>query len=141
MLNSPGSRPDGIAQARGKSAALFVFQHTLRSIFLECRTKDLGMDALGIALSGMRGAETRIAVSAHNIANLLTEDFRPQRAEQVASRGGGSQTRVRQSTQAAPVSLEREIIGQIQAETQYAASARVFAVDAELRGSLLDLFA
>ena len=141
VMSQAGSRPDRIAQAHGKSAAQFVFQHIPHSIFLECRTKDLGMDTLGIALSGMRGAETRIAVSAHNVANLLTEDFRPQRTEQVASRGGGIQTRESQATQPAPVSLAREIVGQIQAETQYAASARVFAVGAELRGSLFDLFA
>ena len=98
------------------------------------------MEALGIALSGMQSAQTRVGVSAHNVANLLTEDFRPQRTLQTTRASGGSQARVEQSRDPAPVSLSREIVGQIQASTQYSASARVFAVGAEMRGTLLDLF-
>jgi len=98
------------------------------------------MGTLGIALSGMQSAEKRIAVSAHNIANLLTEDFRPQSAVQSASPAGGSEARIRTAPKPAPVSLEREIVGQIQAKTQYSASARVFQVGAELQGILFDTF-
>lgn len=98
------------------------------------------MEALGIALSGMQSAQTRVAVSAHNVANLLTEDFRPQRAVQTSLASGGSEARVERRPDPAPVSLAREVVGQIQASTQYSASARVFAVGAEMRGTLLDLF-
>jgi len=99
------------------------------------------METLGIALSGIQSAQTRVAVSAHNVANLLTEDFRPQRVHQTQSPSGGSQTRVLQSRDPEPVSLEREIVSQIQAKTAYTASARVFEVGAELQGALLDIFA
>lgn len=99
------------------------------------------MEVLGIALSGMQSASTRVTVSAHNVANLLTRDFRPQRAEQTAQASGGSSASVRQSARPEPVSLEREIVGQIEARTQYTASARVFAVGAEMRGQLLDILA
>lgn len=99
------------------------------------------MEALGIALSGMQSATTRVAVSAHNVANLLSEDFRPQRAVQSSLSSGGSQARVEQSRDPAPVSLAREVVGQIEASTQYSASARVFAVGAEMRGTLLDMLA
>ena len=99
------------------------------------------METLGIALSGMQSAETRLAVSAHNVANLLTEDFRPQRVHQSQAPNGGAQTRVLQSQNSEPVSLEREIVSQIQAKTAYTASARVFAVGAEMQGALLDIFA
>jgi flagellar hook protein FlgE len=98
------------------------------------------MDALGIAFSGMQSASVRVATSAHNVANLLTEDFRPQRAEQRSVAGGGSTASVRESDSPRPVQLEREILGQIQASTQYTASARVVSVAAEMRGSLLDIF-
>jgi len=98
------------------------------------------MEALGIALSGMQSAQTRVAVSAHNVANLLSEDFRPQRAVQTSVAAGGSQVRVAQSPDPAPVSLAREVVGQIQASTQHSAGARVFAVGAEMRGTLIDLF-
>ncbi len=99
------------------------------------------MDILGIALSGMQSAETRIGVSAHNVANLSTGDFRPQRAEQVSLASGGSRARVRQTDRPKPVQLEREVVDQILAKTQYSASARVFSVGAELSGTLLDVLA
>lgn len=99
------------------------------------------MDSLGIALSGMQSARTRFATSAHNVANLLTEDFRPLRTTQTAVAGGGSQARVDQSPAPRPVSLAREVVGQIEAGVQYTASARVLQVGAELRGSLLDVLA
>ncbi|HEB90369.1 MAG TPA: flagellar basal body rod protein [Deltaproteobacteria bacterium] len=99
------------------------------------------MDVLGIALSGMQSAEARIGVSAHNVANLLTGDFRPQRVEQVSRASGGSEARVRQADRREPVRLEREVVDQILARTQYTASARVFSVGAELSGTLLDILA
>lgn len=99
------------------------------------------METLGIALSGMQSAQTRVAVSAHNVANLLTEDFRPQRVVQTSLASGGSTARVEQSRGRSEVSLASEIVGQIQASAQYSASARVFAVGSEIRGQLLDLFA
>ena len=97
------------------------------------------MDSLGIALSGMQSAGVRVAVSAHNVANGLTEDFRPQRAVQTSLPGGGAEARVQQAERPAPVSVAREVVGQIQASVQYDASARVFAVGAQMKGSLIDL--
>ena len=105
------------------------------------RTKDIDMETLGIALSGIQSAQTRLAVSAHNVANLLTEDFRPQRVEQTQMSSGGSRARVQQARHPEPVSLEREIVSQIQAKTAYTASGSVFSVGAELQGALLDIFA
>lgn len=99
------------------------------------------MDTPGIALSGMRSAQTRVAVSAHNVANLLTEGFRPQRAVQTSLAAGGSQAMVATSPAPEPVSLEREIVDQIVAKTQFKASARVLDVELEMRGSLLDILA
>lgn len=99
------------------------------------------MDTMGIALSGMQSASTRVAVSAHNVANLLTEGFRPQRATQTARASGGSQAMVSTADEPEAVDLEREIVGQIEAKTQYKASARVLRTESEMRGSLLDIFA
>ena len=99
------------------------------------------MEAMGIALSGMQSAQTRVAVSAHNVANLLTDGFRPQRAMQTSAPAGGSQASVTTAPAPEPVSLEQEIVDQIVSKTQYEASARVLGVSAEMRGSLLDLFA
>ncbi|MBK7951070.1 MAG: flagellar basal body rod protein [Deltaproteobacteria bacterium] len=99
------------------------------------------MDTMGIALSGMRSASTRIAVSAHNVANLLTDGFRPQRATQSAQASGGSQALVSTADQPEAVDLDREIVGQIEAKTQFKASLRVLGAEAEMRGSLLDILA
>lgn len=99
------------------------------------------MDTLGIALSGMQSASTRVAVSAHNVANLLTEGFRPQRVEQTSQASGGSRASVATAPTPEPVSLDREIVDQITAKTQFKASARVLAAGLEMRGSLLDILA
>lgn len=99
------------------------------------------MDGMGIALSGMRSAQTRVGVSAHNVANLLTEGFRPQRAVQTSVASGGSQATVATASSAEPVRLEQEIIDQIVAKTQFKASARVLEVGLDLKGSLLDILA
>jgi flagellar hook protein FlgE len=99
------------------------------------------MDGMGIALSGMQSAQTRVAVSAHNVANLLTEGFHPQRAVQTSLASGGSRATVATAAAPEPVDLEREIVGQIVAKTQYAASARVLGVELDLKGSLLDVLA
>ena len=99
------------------------------------------MDTLGIALSGMQSAQTRVAVSAHNVANLLTEGFRPQRAVQTSVAAGGSQAGVETAPSPEPVSLDQEIVDQIVAKHQYQASARVLGISAQMRGSLFDLFA
>ncbi len=101
----------------------------------------VSMDTSGIALSGMRSAQTRVAVSAHNVANLLTQDFRPQRAVQTSRAGGGAEASVATSPAPESVSLEREIVDQIVAKTQFKASARVLDAELEMRGSLLDILA
>lgn len=99
------------------------------------------MDGMGIALSGMQSAQTRVAVSAHNVANLLTEGFHPQRAAQTSLASGGSRATVSTAPVAEPVDLDREVVDQIVAKTQYAASARVLGVELDLKGSLLDILA
>lgn len=99
------------------------------------------MDTLGIAVSGMRSASTRIAASAHNVANLLTRDFQPQRVVQTAQAAGGSQARVEDAPSNVGVNLEQEFVDQILARTQFKASARLVGVEADMRGSLLDVLA
>ena len=99
------------------------------------------MDPLTIAVSGVRSAEVRLASSAHNVANLTTDSFRPLRTEQTSVAGGGSVARLRQETQPRPVELTHEILEQIRASLQFKASLRVFATTAEMRGQLVDLLA
>ena len=106
---------------------------------LEAPVDNAHMDALGTALSGMQSAQARVGVSAHNVANLLTKDFRPQRAVQTSLPSGGSVARGEQARSPEPVSIAREVVGQMQASTQYSASARIFQVGSEMRGQLIDM--
>lgn len=99
------------------------------------------MNVLNTALSGMQSARVGFATSAHNVANLLSEDFRPQRAQQMSAAGGGSIARVSTSREPQEVDLAREVVSQIQAGMQYTASLRVLEVGAEMRGELIDLLA
>lgn len=97
------------------------------------------MNVLGIAASGMRSAELRLAASAHNVANWTTPAFRPLRASQSSVAGGGSAVEVRQLADPEQIDLARELIDQMQASVQWKASAGAFAAAAETRGTLLDL--
>ena len=133
-------RPEGDAQAASSRPAQFVIDLTLFQFF---RSKGRNVFSWTSWESHDRAcsAETRIGVSAHNVANLLTGDFRPQRATQTSLSSGGSRAHIDQTTKPAPVQLEREVVDQIEARTQYTASARVFQVGAELSGTLLDILA
>lgn len=93
------------------------------------------------ALSGMQSAQMSLTRSAHNLANLQTNDFRVQRTEQVSEASGGSSVRTVESSIAEPANIAREVVDQIQSSTQYTASMRVLEVGADLRGSLLDILA
>ena len=96
---------------------------------------------LSSALSGIQAAKRQISASSHNVANLLTERFRPLRASQSDVAEGGVRASVEQSEQVAPVDVAREIVMTDLATVQAKASARVVETELELLGSLLDLHA
>ena len=98
-------------------------------------------DVFSIALSGVHAAATRQAASAHNVANLTTEEFRPLRTEQSAREGGGVDARVVRAREPRPVDLPREVIEQLRARAQLQASLRVADAPGELTGRLVDLLA
>jgi flagellar basal body rod protein FlgG len=96
------------------------------------------MDANGIALSGLQSAALRLAASAHAVANLNTDGFRPLRVTQSAVPGGGVAARVAQAPSPEPVDLAQEIAAQIQARAQFIASLRVFLANRALDRALLE---
>ena len=99
------------------------------------------MDALGIALSGMHAAQTRLATSAHNVSNVLTGSFHPQRVALASRATGGTDVRVETSPRPRATALEHELVEQIRARTQYDASGRVVRAVAETSGRIVDLLA
>lgn len=99
------------------------------------------MDPLSVAASGMRSAEVRLGASAHNVANLTNESFRPLRVEQSSLKGGGSVACARQESHPREVDLARELVEQSRASLQFDASLRAFSAASETRGRLVDLLA
>ncbi|MDP6980779.1 MAG: flagellar basal body rod protein [Myxococcota bacterium] len=98
-------------------------------------------DALTIARSGLHIAQVRMRNSAHNVANLVTDDFHNHRTVQTSRAGGGSSATTRIDTSPRPVSLAHEVVEQIRAKTQFKASARVIATNLDMKGTLLDTLA
>ena len=100
------------------------------------------MGAMDIAVTGMASAEVRLAASAHNVANLVTERVHPLRTTQLSvGEQSGSVALSRQTALPELVDTAEELVQQVLASLQYRASARVVQTDAAMRGSLLDLFA
>lgn len=99
------------------------------------------MDALSIALSGMQSAQTRMAASAHDVANFATEGFRPLRVVQSTLDGGGSVARAVPAAAPEEVDLAGELVEQMLAGHQFHASLRVLGATSEMLGRVLDVFA
>lgn len=95
---------------------------------------------LSSALSGIASAHTRIGVASHNLANQLTEDFRPLRSHQFSRATGGSVAQVEQVAEPEPVSVAREFVESEIAAVQARSSARMIKVELDLIGGLLDIF-
>ena len=98
-------------------------------------------DALSIAQSGMQSATVRLRNSAHNVANLATDDFRDLRTVQQTRPGGGSVALTQRDSDPRPVDLVNEVVEQSKASTQFKAAVRVIETDLEMKGTLLDAFA
>jgi flagellar basal-body rod protein FlgC len=115
------------------------------------------MNGVGsIAASGMRAAEQRLTVAAHNIANTTTgvstagawsnstDTFQPLRADQVETPGGGTAVTVRAALTTdtfAGVDLTSEAIQVVTARYTFAANVAVMRSAAQMQKVLLDTFA
>ena len=90
-----------------------------------------------IALSGMNAAQSSLAASAHNIANLDTAGFRRQRVDQSAVPGGGVTTTLAQEPAAGDAEMT-DVIGLLQAKNSFLANLAVFRTADRMTGALLD---
>jgi flagellar basal body rod protein FlgC len=112
---------------------------------------------LSIAVSGLQAQSARLHSSAHNVANLLTDNFIPQRVDLKARPGGGVQARVSSSQQAGPArfdvetgaalgkysgtDLAEEALTQISASRAYEANLAVLRAEQERTETLLKVLA
>ena len=89
------------------------------------------------ALSGMHAAQTRLAASAHNIANLETEGFHRQTVSQRTPPAGGTLATVDTQTRSGHA-IEADVVGLLQARNHFLANLAVFKTGDQMTGSLLD---
>jgi flagellar hook-associated protein FlgK len=90
-----------------------------------------------IALSGLQAAQTRMASSAHNIANAATPGFHRQRVAQQSAPGGGVATTLQRS----PVqgdALAEDLVALKLAQHLFTANLKVLRTQDRMLGTLLD---
>ena len=93
-----------------------------------------------VAISGMKTARIRLEVSAVNIANLGSEEYRRREAISTAQADGGVSASVSMATQPGSALVD-DVIGQLAAKNQFLANLAVFRASMHRSGSLLDIAA
>ena len=93
---------------------------------------------LTTALSGMRDAQVRMNVAAHNIANANTSNFSPNRVNSHAHPAGGV-VPVIESTDVIGTSYVEEGVSMLLAKTQFNASAYAAGVFGDTSKTLMSM--
>ncbi len=96
-----------------------------------------------IASSGLNAAQRRLEVSAHNIANADTPNFRRQEVVQQTQEGGGVSTSVRQLPAAQPAgnTLANDFVQQMVSSYAFKANLLTLQTEQKLTGNLIDTVA
>ncbi len=97
------------------------------------------MDALSIASTGLQAAGAQLSVTANNIANADTPNYKPRRADLVELSGGGVGVGSI-SEKSGEVDLPTEMVNLIKEKSLYNANAAVVKTADRMLGSVLDLF-
>lgn len=92
------------------------------------------------ALSGLNAAQTRMAASANNIANLNTPGFRRDQVLAQPQAGGGVAVSVQKADQPGD-DLTRDVVEQMKATYEFKANLQVIRTERDMTGSLLDTLA
>jgi flagellar hook-associated protein FlgK len=90
-----------------------------------------------IALSGLQAAQTRMAGSAHNIANAMTPGFHRQLVAAQSVSGGGVATTL-QRAPAAGDALAEDLVSLKLAQHLFTANLKVLRTQDRMLGTLLD---
>jgi flagellar hook-associated protein FlgK len=93
-----------------------------------------------IALSGLQGAQSRVASAGHNIANALTPQFRRQLVARQAVEGGGVATTIERAPVAGDA-LADDLVALKLGATLYKANLQVLRTHDRMLGTLLDVTA
>lgn len=107
-------------------------------------TSSIGSSASAIGLSGMRAAQLRLDVGAHNVANAQTPGFQRQRVAQTANAAsGGVEAKVEReaavSGEAGDMNrLADDMVGGKMALYSFAANLQVVKTEQDMLGTLFD---
>lgn len=107
-------------------------------------TSPIGSSASAIGLSGMRAAQLRLDVGAHNVANAQTTAFQRQRVTQAANAStGGVDAKVEREAAMAGESgdmshLADDMVNGKMSLYSFAANLKVVKTERDMLGALLD---
>jgi flagellar basal body rod protein FlgC len=102
------------------------------------REQAMLLKAMDRAVSGMRLAESKLAASAHNTANTLTDGFARVQAEGAEARDGGVEVNISSLPPESGPDPVAEIIEQKSAAVMYRANLKVVKTAEEMIGEILD---
>lgn len=92
------------------------------------------------SLSGINVAQTRLDVSANNIANLSTENFTRKEVKQADTLNGGTNVADIQNATQSGNNLEADMVEQINARNTYMTNLSVFKSNNDmLMGTIIDI--
>jgi len=94
-------------------------------------------DATSIASSALDAYTTKIEVTAHNVANTNTENFKPSQVTQQETQSGGVNAAVRPTDD--QVDISREAVEMLSTVNGYKANLQVIKTDTEMTQSMLDI--
>ena len=85
----------------------------------------------------MQAAQTQLRASAHNVANLTTNEFRRQEVRQTPQSGGGVSAQISRADTPGQ-DLARDVVTQLAAKNTFLANLAVFKTSDKMAGFLLD---
>lgn len=91
----------------------------------------------GIAQSGIEAYNTKMEVTANNVANVNSEDFKASRVTMKEDRNGGVKAEIAQT--ADRVDISREAVEMLSTATGFKANLKVIKSSDEMAQSLLNI--
>ncbi|MGQ5525385.1 hypothetical protein ACUHMQ_19270 [Chitinimonas sp. PSY-7] len=99
----------------------------------------MSISAIGTALSGIQGYQRALDVSAHNVANMLTTDFKARQPDFSEAAPSGTGVNVEPSSNTTEgTDLNTEIVGQLTYKAGVEVSAKVLKTADQMLGALID---
>lgn len=104
------------------------------------------MNSLSISLSGLNISQTRLDVTANNIANLSTPNFQQKTANLSDQINGGvtvssiTPPRVQNGTEENNVNLEKQMVNLIENKHLYSANLNAIKTQDQMLGTLINIF-